>query len=147
MTVYDNSSYADDPNAGSFMDYHVTNPMDPNLTFYKNHNIAAVDIASGDWDADKYHYIDVNYMGTIGRVEVWDGCANADCDPADPNCCTNNRNHNMNGGPGFLIDVETVAANGIWGIVDGANHFDPSDVSYRICGTFDPSTVPGVTPN
>jgi hypothetical protein len=130
LTGYNNSNFADDPNAGSVMEF--TGLTD---AFYNNVNIAAVD--SSDWPTDKYHYVDIRYNGVIGRVGVWDACSNADC-PDGTQCCTDNKKLFAN--PGYLLDVETRTAQRLWGVMNAENVLQDK-IDYRICESFDPDAI------
>ena len=63
LTGYNNSNFADDPNAGDVMEFQGLNDA-----FYNGVDMAAVDFS--DWDGDKYRYIDVEFNGVVGRVQV-----------------------------------------------------------------------------
>ncbi|HTJ42250.1 MAG TPA: hypothetical protein VL463_09170 [Kofleriaceae bacterium] len=130
LTGYNNSNLADDPNAGSVMEFRgLTDP------FYDHVDMAAVDMS--DWDGDKYHWIDVDREGVIGRVGVWDACANDDC-PDGQQCCTDNKQ--LFAQPGYLVDVETRTAERLWGVSDGEDTLRDK-IMYRVCGTFDPDAI------
>lgn len=130
MTGYNNSNLADDPNAGSVMEY--TGLTD---AFYDNVPIASIDMS--DWPTDKYHWVDINYNGKIGRVGVWDACLNSDC-PDGTSCCSDNKKQYAN--PGYLLDIETRTAKRLWGIAKGEDTLDDK-ITYRICDAFDPDAV------
>jgi hypothetical protein len=130
MTGYNNSNLADDPNAGSVMEF--TGLTD---AFYDNVPIASIDMS--DWPSDQYHWVDINYNGKVGRVGVWDACLNADC-PDGTSCCSDNKKQYAN--PGYLLDVETRTAKRLWGIAKGEDTLDDK-IQYRICDTFDPDAV------
>ena len=130
MIGYNNNNLADDPNAGSVMEF--TGLTD---AFYDNVPIAAID--SSDWDRDKYHWIDINYGGTVRRVGAWDACRNQDC-PDGTNCCTDNKQRYAQ--PGYLLDVETRTAKRLFG-VDNAEDTLNDEIQYRVCGAFDPDAI------
>jgi hypothetical protein len=130
LTGYNNSNLADDPNAGSVMEF--TGLTDP---FYDNVNIASIDMS--DWPSDQYHWVDINYNGKVGRVGVWDACLNADC-PDGTSCCSDNKKQYAN--PGYLLDVETRTAKRLWGIAAGEDTLDDK-IQYRICDSFDPDAI------
>jgi hypothetical protein len=130
LTGYNNSNLADDPNAGSVMEF--TGLTD---AFYDNVNIASVDMS--DWASDKYHWVDIKYNGTIGRVGVWDACLNKDC-PDGTSCCTDNKQ--LYAKPGYLLDVETRTAKRLWGIAKAEDTLQDK-IEYRICDSFDPDAV------
>ena len=130
MSGYDNSNLADDPNAGSVMEFTgLTGP------FYDSVPIAAVDMS--DWAGDRYHWVDINYNGTIGRVAVWDACLNQDC-PDGTSCCSDNKKKYAT--PGYLLDVETRTAKRLWGIARAEDTVDDA-IEYRICQEFDPDPI------
>jgi hypothetical protein len=130
LTGYDNSNLADDPNAGSVMEY--TNLND---AFYDHVPMAAVDMS--DWSGDKYHWAEIKFKGKIGRVGIWDACNNADC-PDGTNCCTDNKKKFAS--PGYLLDVETRTATRLWGVSNAEDTLQDK-IEYRICGAFDPDTI------
>ena len=72
--------------------------------------MAAIDFS--DWNHDRYHYIDVRWNGTVGRVGVWDACRNEDC-PDHTQCCTDNKQRFAQ--PGYLVDIETRTAQRLFG--------------------------------
>ena len=130
LTGYNNSNFADDPNAGDVMEFQGLNDA-----FYNGVDMAAVDFS--DWDGDKYHYVDVNFNGVIGRVQVWDACRNEDC-PDHTDCCTDNKTRFAQ--PGYLVDVETRTAARLWG-VEAAEDTLNDEIQYRVCGAFDPDAI------
>jgi hypothetical protein len=130
MTGYNNSDTGDDPNAGSVAEF--TGLTDE---FYDNVPIASID--SSDFPRDKYHFVDINFNGAIGRVETWDECRNEDC-PDGTDCCTQNKQEFAQ--PGYLLDVETRTAARLFGI-DGAENSLNTQIEYRICGSFDPDSI------
>ena len=130
MSGYNNSDLADDPNAGSVMEF--TGLTDP---FYDSVPIAAVDMS--DWASDRYHWVDIDYQGTIGRVAVWDACLDKDC-PDGTSCCSDNKKKYAS--PGYLLDVETRTAKRLWGIARAEDTVDDA-IEYRICEEFDPDPI------
>jgi hypothetical protein len=130
LTGYNNSNLADDPNAGSVMEFTGLTEQ-----FYNEVNMAAVDFS--DWDGDKYHYVDVMWEGQIGRVGVWDACRNEDC-PDGTQCCTNNKERFAQ--PGYLVDIETRSAQRLFGISDAEDTLN-DQIQYRVCGAFDPDQI------
>jgi hypothetical protein len=130
LTGYNNSNLADDPNAGSVMEFRgLTDP------FYDHVDMAAVDMS--DWGGDSYHWVDVDFGGVVGRVGVWDACADADC-PDGEQCCTNNKK--LFATPGYLVDVETRTAARLWGVQDAEDTLRDK-IQFRVCGTFDPDVI------
>jgi hypothetical protein len=130
LTGYNNSNLADDPNAGSLMEFTgLTAP------FYDHVNMAAIDYS--DWSGDRYHWIDIRYNGTVGRVGSWDACRNEDC-PDGTMCCTDNKQRFAT--PGYLLDVETRTAQRLFGVTDAENTLNDR-IEYRICGAFDPDAI------
>ena len=130
LTGYNNGNPDDDPHAGSLMEF--TGLTD---AFYANVAIAAVDFS--DWDQDSYHWIEVNYNGTIARVGAWDACRNEDC-PDGTDCCTDNKTRYAT--PGYLVDVETRTAERLFGVFDAENTLN-DEIQYRICDEFDPDAI------
>jgi hypothetical protein len=130
LTGYNNGDPGDDPNAGNLMEF--TGLTDD---FYANVEIAAVDFS--DWEGDSYHWIEVDYNGTVGRVGAWDACRNEDC-PDGTNCCTENKERYAQ--PGYLIDVETRTAARLWGVQDAEDTLN-DEIQYRICDAFDPDAI------
>jgi len=130
MTGYDNSDSSDDPNAGSVVEFTGLTER-----FYDNVPLASID--SSDFPHDKYHYIDIDLDGKIGRVQSWDMCKNEDC-PDGNDCCTEAKEEFAQ--PGYLLDVETRAAKRLFGIDDAENSLFEK-VQYRICGEFDPDPI------
>jgi len=130
LTGYNNSDSGDDPNAGSVMEFSGLN-----ANFYAHVDMAAVDMS--DWDHDQYHYVDVDFDGTIGRVQAWDACNDADC-PDGRMCCTENKR--LFAQPGYLVDVETRTAARLWGVQDAEDTLR-NEIRYRICDSFDPDPI------
>ncbi len=130
LTGYNNSDENDDPNSGSVMEFTGLT-----AAFYANVEIAAVDFS--DWDGDRYHWVDINYEGSIRRVGVWDACRNEDC-PDGTDCCTDNKERFAT--PGYLLDLETRTAARLFGVSDAENTLNDR-IEYRICGAFDPDEI------
>jgi hypothetical protein len=130
MTGYNNSDLGDDPNAGSVAEF--TGLTDE---FYDNVPIASID--SSDFPSDKYHFVDIKFKGTIGRVETWDECRNEDC-PDGTDCCTQNKQEFAQ--PGYLLDLETRTAQRLFGIKNAEDSLN-TKIEYRICGSFDPDPI------
>jgi hypothetical protein len=130
LTGYNNSDSGDDPNSGNLMEFTGLN-----AEFYANVDIAAVDFS--DWDGDQYHWVDVRYNGTVGRVGVWDACRNEDC-PDGTDCCTENKQRYAT--PGYLVDIETRTAQRLFGVFDAENTLN-DEIEYRVCGSFDPDAI------
>jgi hypothetical protein len=130
LTGYNNSDSGDDPNAGNVMEFGGLND-----DFYNHVDMAAVDLS--DWGAGKYHWIDVQFNGHIGRVGVWDACLNDDC-PDGTDCCTENRDRFAQ--PGYLVDVETRTAQRLWGVQNAEDTLQ-DEIQLRVCGSFDPDAI------
>ncbi|KAL4420796.1 hypothetical protein ABPG75_010452 [Micractinium tetrahymenae] len=119
---------------------HGDKPMAPNDLgeyvvpgkFFKARNVVAID--GGEWESDKYHYVEVFMDGTLGRLEVWDVCRDKDCASDNEKCCTTNKETYSD--PGYLLDIETHATSSIWGL-ERAQDWLVAPAWYRVCGSFD----------
>ncbi len=93
-------------------------------------NMAAVH--SGDWPSWKYKWVEVKYKSyPVVRFQIWDLCADRDCESDDRNCCTNNREMNGNG---FLLDLEANAVRRVWGIRNSEDNLLDSAM-FRLVGS------------
>jgi hypothetical protein len=128
MSGYDNLDGADDMHPGCLAEYCGTNDNFLN-------NVPVVSILQRDFDAYKYHNIEINYNGQIGTVQVWDECANADC-PDGTQCCTNNAKAF---GGDFLLDVDRHPLKNLFGITSYDSVL--TKVQFRICQYVDPKPM------
>jgi hypothetical protein len=80
--------------------------------FVNNVNIVAVH--SQLWSTYGSTQVDITYNGRTGRFVVLDMCADSDCN----GCCTANMNWSNNG---FLLDVDSSAAQRVWGVSNAEN--------------------------
>jgi hypothetical protein len=128
MSGYDNLDGGDDMHPGCVAEHCGTTDA------FLNAN-PMVSILERDFSTYKYHWIEINYNGKVGRVQVWDECANADC-PDHTTCCTTNAK--MFGGD-FLLDVDRHALKNLFAI----NNYDDvlNKVTFRICEKFDETTI------
>eukprot|EP01089_Gocevia_fonbrunei_P012422 TRINITY_DN2941_c0_g1_i1.p1 TRINITY_DN2941_c0_g1~~TRINITY_DN2941_c0_g1_i1.p1 ORF type:complete len:154 (-),score=37.38 TRINITY_DN2941_c0_g1_i1:116-577(-) len=90
-------------------------------------NIVAVH--SDDWAKYQFHTLKITFGGKSGLFQVWDYCADSDCD----GCCTINRANY-----GFLLDIDSSAAKRVFGISDAENNLD-SHCVWEDVGVFDPT--------
>lgn len=98
ISSYDVMSF-DNTEPGALNEWHVTR------AFVDAVNIAAVH--SDDWNAYKYRTVEINFKNKIAEFQIWDYCADKDCD----GCCSENRGSN-----GFLLDLDSSAVKKIWGV-------------------------------
>jgi hypothetical protein len=98
ISSYDVMSY-DNTEPGALNEWMVTR------AFVDAVNVAAVH--SEDWKAYKYSTVEIKFKGKTAEFQVWDYCADKDCD----GCCSDNRGSN-----GFLLDLDSSAVRRIWGI-------------------------------
>lgn len=98
LSSYDVMSY-DNTEPGALNEWFVTQ------AFVDAVNVAAVH--SDDWGAYKYHTVEILFRGKAAEFQVWDYCADKDCD----GCCSENRGSN-----GFLLDLDSGAVERIWGV-------------------------------
>jgi hypothetical protein len=129
MTGYDNLDGGDDAHPGCINEYCGTNDGFLNA-------VPVVSILARDWNAYKYHNIEINRNGKIATVQVWDECVNADCPNGEKDCCT--KNAKAYGGD-FLLDVDRHPLKNLFGITNYENVHEK--VSYRICNAVDPKPI------
>ena len=89
----------DNTEPGALNEWYVTR------AFVDAVNVAAVH--SDDWDAYKYRTVEINFKNKVAEFQIWDYCADKDCD----GCCSENRGSN-----GFLLDLDSSAVLRIWGV-------------------------------
>jgi len=101
MSGYDNLDGSDDMHPGCLADYCGTTDGFLNA-------VPVVSILARDFPSYKYHFVEINYKGKVGTVQVWDECVNDDCPNGEKDCCT--ANARAFGGD-FLLDLIVMVLN------------------------------------
>lgn len=75
--------------------------------------------------------VEISYQGRSGLFQVWDYCADSDCD----GCCTQNMQ-----GTNFLLDIDSSAAKRVFNINNAENTLY-GKATFRRVATVNPATV------